>query len=208
MSNEYCVSRAQVECRWPAVRVSAATRPCRWPHSPRRGAEPPPGCRSTGRSGKGNSNSHGARPVHQIIAMIQWIRTSRLPIKNSLSAARESHFSIQTRLVAPSMKTQLVAPSFTSGHELCSGSEAGSYLRLTDSCITQLKAQGPSRTCNESKEEECEGAGRPPRHVSPEGTRGAWAVRETSPRSRSAIPSSSSLLLSSLELSDTKVYEP
>jgi len=27
--------------------------------------------------------------------------------------------------------------------EMCSGSEAGSYLRLTDSCITQLKAQGP-----------------------------------------------------------------
>jgi len=35
--------------------------------------------------GKGNSNSHGARPVHQIITMIKWIRTSRLPIKNSLS---------------------------------------------------------------------------------------------------------------------------
>ena len=33
-------------------------------------------------------------------------------------------------------------------------SEAGSYLRLVDSCITQLKAQGPSRACNESKEEE------------------------------------------------------
>jgi len=33
------------------------------------------------------------------------------------------------------------------------GSEAGSYLRLIDSCITQLKAQGPSRTCNESREE-------------------------------------------------------
>ena len=32
--------------------------------------------------------------------------------------------------------------------------EAGSYLRLIDSCITQLKAQGPSRTCNVSKEEE------------------------------------------------------
>ena len=27
-------------------------------------------------------------------------------------------------------------------------------LRLIDSCITQLKAQGPSRTCDESKEEE------------------------------------------------------
>ena len=35
-----------------------------------------------------------------------------------------------------------------------SASEAGSYLRLMDSCITRLKAQGPSRTCNESKEEE------------------------------------------------------
>ena len=27
------------------------------------------------------------------------------------------------------------------------------YLRLVDACITQLRAQGPSRTCNESKEE-------------------------------------------------------
>ena len=32
--------------------------------------------------------------------------------------------------------------------------EEGSYLRLIDSCITQLKAQEPSRTSNESKEEE------------------------------------------------------
>jgi len=37
---------------------------------------------------------------------------------------------------------------------MCRGTEAGSYLRLIDSCITQLKAQGPSRTCNECKEEE------------------------------------------------------
>ena len=37
---------------------------------------------------------------------------------------------------------------------MCRGSEAGSYLRLIDSCITQLKAQGHSRTCNESKEGE------------------------------------------------------
>ena len=29
----------------------------------------------------------------------------------------------------------------------------GNPSRLIDSCITQLKAQGPSRTCNESKEE-------------------------------------------------------
>ena len=33
--------------------------------------------------GKGDSNSHGARPVHQ---KHRWIRTGRLSIKNSLSA--------------------------------------------------------------------------------------------------------------------------
>jgi len=33
----------------------------------------------------------------------------------------------------------------------------GSYLRLIDSCITQLKAHEPSRTSDESKEEEEEG---------------------------------------------------
>ena len=45
---------------------------------------------------------------------------------------------------------------------MCSGSQAGSYLRLIDFCITQLKAQGPSRTCNESKEEEEEETPPPP----------------------------------------------
>jgi len=52
--------------------------------------------------------------------------------------------------------------------EMCCGSEAASYSRLIDSCITHLKAQGPSLSlrlkdlkdlkdlggCNESKEEE------------------------------------------------------
>jgi len=33
--------------------------------------------------GKGNSNSHGARPVHLIITMIKWVRTSRLSIKTT-----------------------------------------------------------------------------------------------------------------------------
>ena len=36
--------------------------------------------------GKVNSNSHGARPTHLIITMIKWIRTSKLSIKNCLSA--------------------------------------------------------------------------------------------------------------------------
>jgi len=35
--------------------------------------------------GKGNSNSHGARPIYLIITMIKWIRTSRLSIQNYLS---------------------------------------------------------------------------------------------------------------------------
>jgi hypothetical protein len=38
--------------------------------------------------------------------------------------------------------------------EICSGAEAGSYLRLTDACITQRKAQEHPRTCNENQEEE------------------------------------------------------
>ena len=47
---------------------------------------------------------------------------------------------------------------------MCSGSEAGSYLRCIDSWITQLKVQGPCRVCNERKEEAnqnrtCEGKG-------------------------------------------------
>ena len=36
--------------------------------------------------GNGNSNSHGARPVHLIITMIKWTQTSRLSITNSLSS--------------------------------------------------------------------------------------------------------------------------
>ena len=55
----------------------------------------------------------------------------------------------------------------------CSGSEAGSYSRLIDSCITQLKVQGPSRTCNESKKEEEEGE---------EGVRGDLASPQMAPR--------------------------
>jgi len=39
--------------------------------------------------GKENSNSHGARPVYQIMSMIEWFRTSRLSIENSLLGRRE-----------------------------------------------------------------------------------------------------------------------
>ena len=38
--------------------------------------------------GKGNSNSHGARPVHLIITMIKWTRTSRLSIVMDVAKMR------------------------------------------------------------------------------------------------------------------------
>ena len=44
--------------------------------------------------GKGKSNSHGARPVHLIITMIKWIRTSQLSIKNSLSRLRHAEIGM------------------------------------------------------------------------------------------------------------------
>ena len=43
--------------------------------------------------GKGNSSSHGARPVRLIITTIKWIWTSKLSIENCLSSVSKSiHF--------------------------------------------------------------------------------------------------------------------
>jgi len=75
---------------------------------------------------------------------------------------------------------------------VCCGAEAGSCLRLIDACITQLEAQGPARTCNESKEEE--------KDLDYMNEQGASPLKP--------VLLFSSLLLSSLELSDTQVYEP
>jgi len=41
---------------------------------------------ASGQTEPARAGAHGARPVHLIITMIQWIRTSRLSIKKSLSA--------------------------------------------------------------------------------------------------------------------------
>ena len=49
--------------------------------------------------GEGNSNSHGARPVHHIISMMAWIRTCRLSIKNSL-CERSRPVGCQSRTVS------------------------------------------------------------------------------------------------------------
>ena len=49
--------------------------------------------------GKGNSNSHGARPVHLIITMIKWIRTGRLSIQNSLWFLEKSEVDAEVEAV-------------------------------------------------------------------------------------------------------------
>ena len=69
--------------------------------------------------GKGNSNSHGARPVHLIITMMKWIRTSRLSIKNSLS-----YCAVEW------LKCLDVGRVFRARIDF--SSEAGSYLRRID----------------------------------------------------------------------------
>ena len=59
----------------------------------------------------------------------------------------------KTKNEGPSVAPRVARCSNNHCTEMCCGIEAGSYVRLIDSCITHLKAQGPSRTCNESKEE-------------------------------------------------------
>ena len=57
--------------------------------------------------GKGDSTSHGARPVHLIITMIKWIRTSRLSIKNSLTRGHdECPFETMFRVLGPWFKIE------------------------------------------------------------------------------------------------------
>ena len=60
-------------------------------------------------------NSYGARPVHIIITMIKWIRTSRLSIKNSLSRERRGRASRTcTPGIRPAPTWSLLAPALHS----------------------------------------------------------------------------------------------
>jgi len=119
--------------------------------------------------GKGNSNSHGERPVHLIITMIKWIRTSRLTIQNSLSAGAAS---VGRRRKATSAPRAPVLPS-----------NPKPLLLLLYGCSTFfffMVAQTSSSSL--------------------------WLPNL--PKLLLLTGSSSSLLFSSLELSDTQVYEP
>ena len=65
--------------------------------------------------------------------------------------------TVHARLVRPRLIEDTLSisgiGSCSKSVQLSISTETGSYFRLIDSCITQHKAQGPSRTCNESKEE-------------------------------------------------------
>ena len=123
-----------------------------------------------GNPSKRNSNSCGARPVHLIITMLQWIRTSGLSIKESLSLTPQpsqrytaaevaqfmarvdephpgqvlTHHLCDTTVHSENFTTESCTERYSSHFkdtclaEMCSDSEEGSYLRLTDCCITQL----------------------------------------------------------------------
>ena len=56
--------------------------------------------------GKGDSNSHGARPVHQ---KHRWIRTSRLSIKNSLSLQADAGRAVHRAVPAGVLEARHVA---------------------------------------------------------------------------------------------------
>ena len=57
----------------------------------------------------------------------------------------DSHFDNAEAASTRADSERLVCSQFKNNHftEMCCVTEAGSYLRLIDSCITQLKEQGP-----------------------------------------------------------------
>jgi hypothetical protein len=63
--------------------------------------------------GNGNSNYHGARPVHLIITMIKCIRNSRLYVSNSLSLVFEARSAYDVACGAT--KPHRRADQFSSG---------------------------------------------------------------------------------------------
>jgi hypothetical protein len=99
--------------------------------------------------GKGNLNPHGARPVHLIITMIKWIRTSRLSIKNSLSG----HPSVQGGCQVSKYPHHYPDPTHAHTHthtrththtHACTPSEAGSEQEqeTVRRCSTRIRLSG------------------------------------------------------------------
>jgi len=92
-----------------------------------------------------------------------------LPRKSGTIKSLQLLSTSGTLLALEQLGTRALRPTWYQGHgrvalpgcegvsspqQITSPAAEDSYLRLIDSCITQLKAQGPSRTCNGSKEKE------------------------------------------------------
>ena len=93
---------------------------------------------------KENSDSHGARPVHLIISMVQWIRTIRLQIHKFPSGVRGIPVGHprSARIPAPSRGTAPPAQVYRSRQKLTSQ-------KLTSQKLTSLKltSQRISHVC-------------------------------------------------------------
>ena len=86
--------------------------------------------------GKGNSNSHDARPVHLIITMIEWIRTSRLSIKRSLSlrVIRASGCVLLREVPGQQVIRNSASSYVASGYEHRREIKTSGYVHLRESC--------------------------------------------------------------------------
>ena len=89
--------------------------------------------------------SHGARPAHLVIMVIQWIRTSRLSINHSLSLQVPCRYSCGTTLALASRNSHekecMRAPGF-----FC---KASSAILAGGTCKVTGKINSPFlRTCS------------------------------------------------------------
>jgi len=153
------VTPPQIECRGgpgrPRSRQGARRRS--WPATPAAACTQSATIKVDVRlPGKGNSNSCGARPVHLIITMIKWIRTSRLSIKNSLQKSRNkspsrnnSTWNFEEMIQKPDM--QYVDWLALAGRDSCSDLNA-ICARDCDSLKKSAAHREKSREWNVSKQ--------------------------------------------------------
>ena len=83
--------------------------------------------------GEGNSNSDGARPVHQIITMTKWTRTSRWSTENSLSTKTKA------RIIWPRVRVESITKGRGGGRTSCS-SLLTSNLAKSDQLLTTYRS--------------------------------------------------------------------
>ena len=94
--------------------------------------------------GKWISNCHGARPVHQIISMIMWIRTSGLSIKKSVSRTCSCLQSLD-RCTPPIIGWMQVINRWVDAPHHWMGADHQSWDRSTPSIIRRMQPRTDAR---------------------------------------------------------------